>query len=255
MIDRCNILRFARIQLKLQEAEHTCDLLFLTLLKTLRTSLDLAADRKRGVSDIELLCRELEREEKKKEGKEDKKKERKRNQRAKKRESKLAALAAAEAEAVEITVDTMDMERKERQDSGDSGVSSMDSQSDRQEPKDVVKESKVVKKATKQVHDKKVCKEVVTVKDASPRGLPQDLTYKPRLILEEMLEEDFNDADDEDEEFIPEEEIRNFRERSVDIALQRQQLRQNLRERFSLLCRRGVKCVNKRMDKPGCCYV
>merc|ERR1712062_488578 len=65
--------RFQRIQQKLKEAEQTCDLLFLTLLKTLRMSLDLAAEKKRGIGDLELLCEELEMEEKKKEGKREKK--------------------------------------------------------------------------------------------------------------------------------------------------------------------------------------
>merc|ERR1719170_92720 len=80
--------RFQRIQQKLKEAEQTCNLLFLTLLKTLRMSLDLAAEKKRGIGDLELLCEELEKEEKKKEGK----RERKKARRARKKEGKHAAL-------------------------------------------------------------------------------------------------------------------------------------------------------------------
>merc|ERR1712105_231125 len=48
--------RFQRIQQKLREGELTCDLLFLTVIKTLRRSLDMAAEKKRGVGDLELLC-------------------------------------------------------------------------------------------------------------------------------------------------------------------------------------------------------
>ena len=75
-------IRFQRIQQKLREGEQTCDLLFSTLLKTLRRSLDMAAERKRGVGDLELLCAELEREERQKEGR----RERKRNKKQRRKE-------------------------------------------------------------------------------------------------------------------------------------------------------------------------
>jgi len=245
--------RFAKMQLKMQETEYTCDLLFLTLLKTLRTSLDMAADKKRGISDIELFCNNLEIEDKKKEGKVDKKKERKRAQRAKKRESKLAVLPEADVDARDIK---QDIDKKERNYSGDSGVSSMDSQSDKQELQET-QESKLPKKGLKQSHERKTVKQkqIRNTEEHSPTRLEQDIAYKPKLFLEELLEEDFNDADDEDDGFISEEDIRIFREHSVDILLQRQRLRENLKERFSLLCKRGVNCVNKRIDKPGCCYI
>ena len=74
--------RFKKIQQKVDEAEQTYKILHLTLLKTLRTSFDLTADKKRGDRDMELLCQELELEEKRKE----KKKEKKKNKRAKKKE-------------------------------------------------------------------------------------------------------------------------------------------------------------------------
>ena len=246
--------RFAKMQLKMQETEYTCDLLFLTLLKTLRTSLDMAADNKRGISDIELFCNNLEIEDRKKEGKVDKKKERKRAQRAKKRESKLSVLQELEMDAKEKDI-KQNIDKKERNDSGDSGVSSMDSQSDRQELQETQK-SKLSKKGLKLSQDRKTVKQnqISDTKERSHERLQQDIVTKPKLILEELLEEDFNDADDEDDGFISEEDIRIFHERSVDILLQRQKLRENLKERFSLLCKRGVTCVNKRIDKPGCCY-
>ena len=43
-----------------REGEQTCDLLCLVVLCSLRTSLDIAAERKRGVTNMELFCEELE---------------------------------------------------------------------------------------------------------------------------------------------------------------------------------------------------
>ena len=74
--------RFKKIQQKMDEAEQTYKILNLSLVKTLRTSFDLTADKKRGERNLELLCQELELEEKRKE----KKKEKKKNKRAKKKE-------------------------------------------------------------------------------------------------------------------------------------------------------------------------
>ena len=48
------------VQQKLREGEQTCDLLMLVCLRSLRQSLDLAADRKRGEATLEELCMELE---------------------------------------------------------------------------------------------------------------------------------------------------------------------------------------------------
>merc|ERR1712012_267920 len=74
--------RFQRIQQKLREGEQTCDLLLLVCLKTLRRSLDMAAEGKRGEADIERLCLELEDAEvKKKEGKRERKRKRKERRR------------------------------------------------------------------------------------------------------------------------------------------------------------------------------
>jgi len=81
--------RLEKIQQKIKEGQWTCDLLFLTVLKTLRTSLDTAAEKKRFDADLDLLCQEFEKDDKKKDGK----RERKRNQRARKKENKNKALA------------------------------------------------------------------------------------------------------------------------------------------------------------------
>ena len=74
--------RFQRIQQKIKEGEQTCDLLLLVCLKTLRRSLDMAAEGKRGEADIERLCLELEDAEvKKKEGKRERKRKRRERRR------------------------------------------------------------------------------------------------------------------------------------------------------------------------------
>jgi len=81
--------RFQRIQQKIKEGEQTCDLLLLVCLKTLRRSLDMAAEVKRGAADIERLCLELEDAEvKKKEGKRERKRKRRERRRCSKKDEK-----------------------------------------------------------------------------------------------------------------------------------------------------------------------
>ena len=216
--------RFQRIQQKLKEAEQTCNLLFLTLLKTLRMSLDLAAEKKRGIGDLELLCEELEKEEKKKEGK----RERKKARRARKKEGKHAALAKMNLADDKVGSDG-------ESNSGDSGVSSVDSS------KEGAKEDRREQEP-----------ELVIVRDGSispnarvksPSILSSPLLYQPReplkmpgLTLEEMLDEHIEEDFDEEDEVIPEEEIRSFLDKSGDMAQRRQQLRENLKQRFAMLC-------------------
>ena len=70
------VLRFHNIQQKISEGERTCDLLLLACLTSLRCSLDVAAEGKRGEAYIDQLCLELEDGDAKR-GKKKKKKERK----------------------------------------------------------------------------------------------------------------------------------------------------------------------------------
>ena len=234
--------RFQRIQQKLREAEQTCDLLFLTLLKTLRRSLDLAAEKKRGIGDLELLCEELEKEEKKKEGK----RERKRNRRARKKESKNAALAKINsAEESKMNSDGESIH------SGDSGVSSVDSHKGRESVGDQEKENMfgVRDKAHAQQrssinnnHDmsRQPPPSAILSSVETMQYQPRTLVTKPGLTLEEMLDGDVEDDLDEDEELIPEEDIKSFLDKSEDMAMKRQQLRENLKKRFAQLCVKGV---------------
>ena len=226
--------RFQRIQQKLKEAEQTCDLLFLTLLKTLRMSLDLAAEKKRGIGDLELLCEELEKEEKKKEGK----RERKRNRRARKKESKNAALAKINL------ADDSKIQSDGESNSGDSGVSSVDSH----------KEG--IKEVDKCEQEKENVFQLNTINTNNPTkgtdGIqhqtlisktlfqPREVVSKKVWTLEEMLEDDIEDHVEDEEDFIPEEDIRSFLDKSEDMAIRRQQLRENLKQRFAQLCIQGV---------------
>jgi len=232
--------RFQRIQQKLKEGERTCDLLFLTVLKTLRRSLDMAAEKKRGVGDLELLCQELDREEKRKEDK----RERKRNKKAKKKESKHAALMA------KINGDPQDetVSDGEQSNSGDSGVSSGDSQRCEKENLDYDKENKRSNKGEciKPIDTKECVVPTGQFPRTSDEGARLKLLCKPRLgnidtgiSLEDMLE---NGKDDDEE--IPQEEITLFLNRSEDMAKKRQQLRENLKKQFAQLCVKGGTPMN-----------
>ena len=195
--------RFTTIEQKLKEAELTCDLLFLSLLKSLRNSLELTAEKKRGLDDIDLLCQELEKSDKKKSGKS----ERKRNRRARKKEEKNAALARSASEEFEETIDDDDDSC-----SADSGIN-------------VECEQCVIDDAEK---DKSVVCQKFVLKSSK-------LTKCTWRTLEQMLEEDFDDFD-ENEDLIPVEDIEKYLARKEDMAARRQQLRDNLKLKFAQYC-------------------
>ena len=251
--------RFQRIQQKLREGEQTCDLLFLTVIKTLRRSLDMAAEKKRGVGDLELLCQEIDREEKRKEGK----RERKRNRRARRKESKNVALMAKinGVPAEEVGSDG------EQSNSGDSGVSSGDSHRGERDCQDCDKENRGVGVLGRQ-EENKVTVNIVQKKAAidtkillavqgskvvnddhdnlAPGLVQQRVMYQPRIgntntgiSLEDMLEEDKGEGEE-----IPQEDIRMFLDRREDMVVRRQQLRENLKKRFAQLCVNGLTPVN-----------
>ena len=225
--------RFQRIQQKLREAEQTCDLLYLTLLKTLRMSLDLAAEKKRGIGDLEMLCEELEKDEKKKEVKKEGKKERKRNRRVRQKESKSAALAKINsAEESKIVSDG-------ESNSGDSGVS-IPTETARDEANDDRDEKEENEKENINTRNLNHLLPPATNQVSAPK-----ITFQPResFSLMAMLEED----EDLSEDLIPQEEIRNFLDNSEDMTARRQQLRENLKKRFDQLCVTGaLSALNER---------
>jgi len=262
--------RFQRIQQKLREGEQTCDLLFLTVIKTLRRSLDMAAEKKRGVGDLELLCQEIDREEKRKEGK----RERKRNRRARKKETKNVALLA-KLNGLEVEQVGSDGESN----SGDSGVSSGDSHKGEKEvgereSQECDKENMCVSgrdKDKKKKREKKSLNEakLISVDGGQVNSGCQEFSrsdklnlssvesnpsasslyrvmYQPRvgtrdtgISLEDMLEEDRGDGEE-----IPQEDIRMFLDSREDMVIRRQQLRENLKKRFAQLCVNGLTPVN-----------
>ena len=69
---------------------------------------------------------------------------------------------------------------------------------------------------------------------------PREVVSKKVWTLEEMLEDDIEDHVEDEEDFIPEEDIRSFLDKSEDMAIRRQQLRENLKQRFAQLCIQGV---------------
>jgi len=259
--------RFQRIQQKLREGEQTCDLLFLTVIKTLRRSLDMAAEKKRGVGDLELLCQEIDREEKRKEGK----RERKRNRRARRKENKNVAVLA--------NISGLEEDEEDGVSDGDSGVSSGDShrgECGKECDKENVCISPVVREKEKKKKRDRICDKKVPV-DSKPKlvvpvqsqvkpGCPgkvdpvtcskktsvtsplKRVLYQPRvgtwdtgISLEDMLEEDEDKGEGEE---IPQEDIRMFLDMREDMVIRRQQLRENLKKRFAQLCVNGLTPVN-----------
>jgi len=201
--------RLQKIQQKLMEGEKTRDLLFLTVIKTLRMNMDMAADKKRGVGDLELLCQEIEGGDKGKEGK----RERKRKQRARRKESKSVTPMVVEEGEVD------DEQSNDKENNNSRGES-----------------------CEKECQD---CVEVNTVSDMdfqkkagglskSVCGLAkQKMKYQPSL--EDMLDENNGDG-----AVIPKEDIRMFLAKKEDMEIRRQQLREDLRKKFAQLCVKGV---------------
>ena len=57
----CLYERFQRIQQRLREGQQACDLLFYVALQSLKHSFEMAFESKQGISDLEKLCQEFER--------------------------------------------------------------------------------------------------------------------------------------------------------------------------------------------------
>jgi len=230
--------RFQRIQQKIKEGEFTCDLLLLVCLKSLRRSVDMAAERKRA-ADIDLLCQELELDEKRKEGR----RERKRKQRVRKREEKNNSSGR---------VDDSDSDVASMA-SCDSGRSSSQSQLC-EASKSVAKECNKHHREEREFDKEKSPKfwEIPVKTGSSYNGRKEDLILRPLprpvLSLVALLEEE--EEEGEEEETIPMEEIRSFYDTKEETALRRQELRENLKRRFAALC---LSIANKRTEDQDTC--
>ncbi len=90
----CLLERLQRVAQRLREEERTVDLLQLAALQALRRSFALAVETKRGVSQLELLCEELSREEAALKQRKELKRLRRRKRRGKKDATSQAPAAA-----------------------------------------------------------------------------------------------------------------------------------------------------------------
>ena len=169
--------RCRRLKRKLLEVTKACDLLLLAVLKTLRQSVDLAVEKKRGISDIDLLCKEFEKDDKLKENKREQKKTKK-------------ALKKKIKKPIQNNSSNID-------DSVDEFVS-----------------EKV------DIHGQETIK---------AKAISEDFR-----TLAEMLENGFEDQDEEYS--IPEEDIKNYFQNRDEIVLQRQLLRETLKQNFADYC-------------------
>ena len=95
--------RLERIKLKRLETGKACDLLFLAILMSLRQKLVLAAEKKRGISDLELLCQEFDKDDKLKE----EKREKKRHKKALKKNSNTPKHISADDIEPQATVESL----------------------------------------------------------------------------------------------------------------------------------------------------
>lgn len=249
--------RIANIRQKLDEAEQTCDLLFLILLKQLRLKLDIAADEKRGVGDIELLLAELEGD-KKKEGKTEAQKEKKRKARAKKREAKSASV---EKEIEEELEKKENLIQHKRSNSGSQSNGRAKKSKGKKKCKEISQENKNCKMSC---HSGIKEEDVIDADDESGSTGNENEDTRSRmrsgttdsgywgLSLEDMLavaEASDEEWDEEDEEpLIPEEEIRRYLERREDIMAERQQLRDDLKRKFEHLCVQGAQCCSSAIE-------
>jgi len=270
-------LRFQRIHNKLREGEQTCDLLCLVALRSLRKSMDIAAERKRGVTDLELLCQEIEQADRDKERKQARKREKKNKQQKKKKDLKVKdqqialdemnkanatrlppnrkhcsrsqVLSESSELLTELTIEAKEV-YKARKGSGsstassdtDSGVGG--SSGDTSPVYAITGEELEVGYADRG-----------WVKGGSP-ALMLDLPaggLKPRghvcgplacrgagSSLMDLCQHWDDQEDEEEDEGISAEEILQFQSKLPQLNSQREQLRKNLRERFAALCVSGM---------------
>jgi len=202
--------RLQRIQQKLSEAENTRDLLFLTVVKTLKKNLDIAADKKKGLKDLDLLCQEIEGGEKCKEGK----RERKKKQRAKRKESK---------NVIEVE-EKINVEEEQLNSKEDDSINE-DNEKKEKECEDCCDFQNIEKLPAK--YGKQADNTVQS------NGIHMKQMYQK--TLEDLLEEDNGEG-----AVVPKEDITTYLARKEEIETRRRQLREDLRTKFAQLCVTGL---------------
>ncbi|XP_066905805.1 gametogenetin-binding protein 2-like [Halyomorpha halys] len=242
----CVYERLHRIQMRLKEEETTCQVLAAIAIDALSRKFQVSVELKRGISKLELLYKELTKEELAKQ----QRKEQKKLKRKKRKERKAGADSKVD-DAVESTcqlhnslslsetslsclegIETPLTQNKAEKhngsccceysqdcgySSGNNNASSSPSSPDGSE----------VACCDGFCNDEGVCNRV-TSNSAKPNGGEERL----KLSLEQMLEET---TSSDEESFIPLEDVRQFQSQ-VNITQKREELRRTLRQRFAELC-------------------
>jgi len=91
--------RFHKIQQRLREGEQTCDLLCLVALISLRKSLEISVESKRGTLDLDALCYQIEQSDRDRERKQARKREKKVKQQQKRKDLKVKLKEMTENQA------------------------------------------------------------------------------------------------------------------------------------------------------------
>ena len=260
--------RFQNIQMKMKEAEQTCDLLFLVALKALRMSLDLAAEKKRGISDIDLILEELEKDDKNKEMK----KEKKRLKKAQKKDSKIKAIELINSNGScknKINEDANDQkvidDSKENKENICSPVQCTvickDQSLKVRDTIEVMKKKLKTSKKKRKKSDRKDSKgdsmddnsressvslnfeeEEDKMKSMVLKNFFQPWNSKTMMSLQDMLDNDEDEYISGEDDFIPLEDIQNYLENKENIAIKRHELRENLKQKFAHFCFEGALC-------------
>ena len=216
------VFRFQRIQQRLREGQQACDLLFLIALKSLKKSFEVAFESKQGISDLEKFCLELDEEERRKREKAQKKRDKKSKQKMNRTNKKNEAEAAEAAEAAVTTQEDITPEKE--------GSCTADIKQKEAKPK-----AATAKPAAKDEEEPKP--EKVRKCTRVPENLDRPVSLESMLKLVDL---DRTEEEDNEENFIPLEDIKAFQARLPVVARQREELRKTLRLRFNQLCVNGL---------------
>ena len=249
--------RFQNIHQKMHEAEKTCDIMFMGILKSLRLKMDVAADQKRGKIDLDLLCEELEREDRKQE----KKREKKKNKKAKLREQKKAQSPNSDGDLPEEKIEMMEEEEDAEINDNEDKNGKMKEQKKAQTPNsdgDMDDEDAFINENEVKKNDVCDSPHKTTLKKYQADSALRNDNVRPKCQLKmgeclnphcteclkpslEQLLSDSEDLVEEEDDLIPRHEIEQFLRETRE---RRQQLRNNLKVKFAQMCSKAnCKCL------------
>jgi len=248
----CLYERFQKIQQRLREGQQSCDLLFYVALQSLKRSFEMAFESRQGVSDMEKLLAGFDEEERKKQEKAQKKREKKKKQKKvaeeKAAEEKLATpnsdttLSAPEKVSPDALGDYTSTAVKEVPQiipsiNGTRGTE-VDQKSSPPSPPTSQQSNHVTPLTVLKKLERKTCRTALQ-QDHGDFIIPNNRPMISIIKLDKMLEAidtgEGNYNDDTDDE-ISQEEIQRF---LSEVRPQRDELRQNLRQKFAELCANG----------------